>query len=129
MALLDLPTRQDMEALAAKLDAVLAQLTAAQAPAATELVSLARVAAYTHFDQRTVRQWVEQGRFDQQGKKVYLPAYEYSGRLRFKLADVDAFGLRIGVLAPSVARESPQPTKKAKLKTAPLPSQNALRLA
>ena len=132
MALLDLPTRQDFDALQAKLDAVLAHLQAARPPAADELVSVERVAAYTHFDRRTVEQWVEEGRFDAKGKKVYLPAYKFSGRLRFKLAEVEAFGLGIGVLVPSQQEGGrPEPVKPARksTKTAPVASEKALRVA
>lgn len=115
MAVLDLLTRQDYEVLTAKLDAVLAHL--AQAPAASaadELLSVEQVAAYTHFDRRTVEQWVKEGRYNERGKKVYLPVYQYSGRLRFKRSDVEAFGLGIGVLTPSpVVGERPTPTKPA----------------
>ncbi|MDO7851589.1 helix-turn-helix domain-containing protein [Hymenobacter convexus] len=133
MALLDLPTRQDYDALQAKLDAVLAFLQAQRPPAADELVSVERVAAYTHFDRRTVEQWVEQGRFDGRGKKVYLPAYQFSGRLRFKLAEVEAFGLGIGVLKPSLQPGGrPEPVKaapKKSAKSAAVASEQALRVA
>jgi hypothetical protein len=137
MALLDLPTRQDFETLQAKLDAVLAHLAQARAaPPEDELLSIEQVAAYTRFDRRTVEQWVKEGRFDERGKKVYLPARQYSGRLRFKRADVEAFGLGIGVLEPSVVDgERPQPVKQApapkktRSKTAAVASERALRVA
>lgn len=126
MALLDLPTRQDYETLLAKLDAVLAHLAHAPAPsAADELLSVEQVAAYTHFDRRTVEQWVKEGRYDERGKKVYLPVYQYSGRLRFKRTDVEAFGLGVGVLTPSPAAgerpvaTKPAPGKKARRRSTP----------
>ena len=137
MALLDLPTREDYNALQQKLDAVLAFLQAARPPAADELVSVERVAAYTHFDRRTVEQWVEEGRFDSRGKKVYLPAYKFSGRLRFKLSEVEAFGLGIGVLTPSQqpggrpepVKAAPRNALKKARKPAAVPSEKALRVA
>lgn len=113
MALLDLPTRQDYEALQTKLDAVLSHLQAARAPAADEFMSVEQVAAYTRFDRRTVEQWAEEGRFNEQGRKVYLPAYKYSGRLRFKRGDVEAFGLGVGVLVPSLGGGQPEAVKPA----------------
>jgi len=53
------------------------------------------------------------GGYNTQGKKVYLPAYEYQGRWRFKRADVEAFGLGVGVLACTLPGERPEPTKAA----------------
>lgn len=112
--LLDLPSRQDIEVLTAKLDALLALAAQPVQAAADDFLSIEQVAAYTRFDRRTVEQWVKQGRFNEKGKKVYLPAYEYSGRLRFKRGDVEAFGLGVGVLAPSAAVGAPPtPTKEA----------------
>ena len=110
--LLDLPSRQDFETLQSKLDAVLAHLTAAATPAADELLSIEHVAEYTRFDRRTVEKWVAEGQFNESGKRIYLPAHKYSGRLRFKRADVEAFGLGVGVLEPSHVGV-PIPTKKA----------------
>jgi hypothetical protein len=121
--LLDLPSRQDFEALTAKLDALLALAAQPIQPAADDFLTIEQVAAYTHFDRRTVEQWRTEGRFDARGKKVYLLAYQYSGRLRFKRGDVEAFGLGVGVLTPSlVAGERPTPTKPAPEATAPAPS-------
>jgi hypothetical protein len=112
--LLDLPSRQDIEVLTAKLDALLALAAQPVQAAADDFLSIEQVAAYTRFDRRTVEQWVKQGRYNERGKKVYLPAYEYSGRLRFKRGDVEAFGLGVGVLEPSAATgQPPQPTKAA----------------
>ena len=132
MALLDLPTRQDYEALQAKLDAVLDFLKAAQPVGPDELLSVEQV-AYTRFDRRTVEQWAEDGRFNEAGKKVYLPAYKYSGRLRFKRLDVEAFGLGVGVLTPSQqAGGRPEPVKPAAKKAkhpSPVASERALRVA
>ena len=134
--LLDLPSRQDMEALAAKLDQVLTQLAAPKPqPGPDDLLSIEQVATYTRFDRRTVEQWMREGRFNEQGRKVYLPAYQYSGRLRFKRSDVEAFGLGVGVLEPPVAGERPQPTKPAarpatpRKKLPPSDSKAALRVA
>lgn len=133
--LLDVLTRQDAEALHAKLDQVLQRL-AAPAPAAQpgDLLSIEQVAAYTGFDRRTVEQWRQEGRFDQRGKRVYLPAYQFSGRLRFKRADVEAFGLGVGVLQPSpVAGQAPEPAaapkKPARPRKAAVASDQALRVA
>ncbi len=112
--LLDLATRQEVLDLATKLDAVLGLLAHKPAPAADEFMSVEEVAEYTRFDRRTVEKWAEAGEFNQQGKKVFLTAYRYSGRLRFKRTDVEAFGLGIGALQPSIAGEPPQPTKAAK---------------
>lgn len=132
--LLDLPSRQDFEVLTAKLDALLALAAQPVQTAADDFLSIEQVAAYTCFDRRTVEQWVKQGRFDERGKKVYLPAYEYSGRLRFKRGDVEAFGLGVGVLTPSGAGERPTPTKEAPVakkarKPTPVASDKALRVA
>lgn len=127
---LDLATRADILDLKSMLEAVLAQQAAKPAAADEPLMSVDEVAAYTHFDRRTVEQWVKKGDFDQRGKLVYLPAYEYSGRLRFKRADVEAFGLGVGVLKPSVTiGERPEPTKQPKKskKAAPVASEEALR--
>ena len=135
--LLDLPSRDDINLLAQKLDAVLAQLQARQPPVPDEFMSVEQVAAYTRFDRRTVEQWAEEGRFNEQGRKVYLPAYKFSGRLRFKRLDVEAFGLGVGVLAPSQqAGGRPEPVKAAPRKVpakirkpAAVPSERALRVA
>jgi hypothetical protein len=131
--LLDLPSRDDFNQLQQKLDAVLAHLQAARPPAPDEFMSVEQVAAYTHFDRRTVEQWAEEGRFNEQGRKVYLPAYKYSGRLRFKRLDVEAFGLGVGVLTPSQQPGGrPEPVKKApqkSRKSAAVPSERALRVA
>ena len=137
MALLDLPTRQDYETLAGKLDALLARLAPAPAPASAEpLLSVEDVAGYTRFDRRTVEQWATEGRFNTAGKRVYLPAYQFSGRLRFKRHEVEAFGLGCGVLTPSlVAGDRPQPTKAAagakprRPKMAPPALEQVLRVA
>lgn len=112
--LLDLASRQDFELLTAKLDALLALAAQPVASAAEDFLSIEQVAAYTRFDRRTVEHWTKQGRYNERGKKVYLPAYEYSGRLRFKRGDVEAFGLGVGVLTPSAAAgQPPEPTKAA----------------
>lgn len=124
----DLASRQDILALSAKLDTMLTQLAPKAAAAAEQLLSVQEVATYTHFDRKTVESWVKVGRFDDTGHKVYLRAYEFSGRLRFKLAEVEAFGLGVGVLAPSLSGERPEPTKKAK-KPSPVASDKALRVA
>ena len=134
--LLDLPSRQDYEALTAKLDALLALAAQPVRAAADDFLSIEQVAAYTCFDRRTVEQWVKQGRYDARGKKVYLPAYEYSGRLRFKRGDVEAFGMGVGVLEPSAAagqpltptKQAPAPAGKPK-KPTPVASDKALRVA
>lgn len=133
MALLDLLTRQDLEPLTAKLDALLALASVPVQPAADDLLTIEQVAAYTRFDRRTVEQWRLEGRFNEQGRKVYLQAYQYSGRLRFKRGDVEAFGLGVGVLAPSQeAGQRPEPTKQApapKKKRGALDSKQALKVA
>ena len=124
--LLDLPTRQDYDELKTLLSAVLTAVQQPAAPAAAELLSLEQVAAYTGFDRRTVEKWAAEGRFNEAGKRVYLPAYEFTGRLRFKRADVEAFGLGVGVLAPSCPGQRPEPVKKSKK---PLASERALKVA
>ena len=133
MALLDLLTRQDLEPLSAKLDQLLALHAQAPAiPAEEQLLSVLDVAKYTHFDRKTVEQWVRKGRYNDRGKLVYLPVFEYNGRWRFKRADVEAFGLGIGVLAPTLPGEAPQPvksTKKASKPAAVVASDRALRVA
>jgi hypothetical protein len=132
---LDLATRQDILELKAALQAVLAAQAQPPAPADEPLWSVQRVAEHTHFDRKTVEKWVKEGRFDTQGKKVYLPAYEFQGRLRFKRADVEAFGLGVGVLTPSLTTgERPEATKSApaarkQKKSAPVASDQALRVA
>jgi len=131
--LLDLLTRQDLEPLAAKLDRLLALVTQPPTvPAEEQLLSVLDVVKYTHFDRKTVEKWVKEGRYNDKGKRVYLPVLEYSGRWRFKRADVEAFGLGIGALAPPLPGESPQPVKPApKTRKAPAPvaSTEALRVA
>lgn len=132
--LIDLPSRQDFDTLQAKLDAVLGLLSKPALPAADELLTLEEVATYTKFDRRTVRQWPTQGRYNQQGKKVYLPAYQFNGLLRFKRADVDAFGLGTGLLQPGItgapeATKAAPATKATKKKGPPVPSAQALRVA
>jgi excisionase family DNA binding protein len=112
--LVDFATSQDIEGLKAMVAAVLTQLgSQAAAPAADEMLSVDEVAEYTRFHRRTVEKWATEGDWNEQGKRVYLQAYKYSGRLRFKRSDVEAFGLGTGVLEPSIAGEPPQPTKKA----------------
>ena len=130
---LDLATRADILNLTATFQALLAQ-QAKPVSVDEQLLSVQEVAAYTHFDRKTVESWAKQGRFDGGGKKVYLRAYEFSGRLRFKRADVEAFGLGIGVLTPSLTGERPEATKQAPVakkqkKSAPLASETALRVA
>jgi hypothetical protein len=133
--MLDLASRQDILALTAKLETVLAQLAAPPAPADEPLMDVQQVAKYTHFDRKTVEKWVKEGRWDTQGKKAYLPAYDFCGRLRFKRADVEAFGLGVGVLACTLPGERPEPTKaapgakKPKKPTKPVASEAALKVA
>jgi hypothetical protein len=130
---LDIASRQDILALEAKLDNVLAQLAAKPAPADEPLLSVLEVADYTNFDRKTVESWVKKGDYDKSGKLVYLRAYVFSGRLRFKRADVEAFG--VGVLTPSlITGERPEATKSApaarkQKKSAPVASDQALRVA
>ncbi len=134
MSLVDLVTRQDLEPLAAKLDQLLAlHAQAAAAPAPEEpLLSVLEVVEYAGFDRKTVEKWVREGRYNEKGKRVYLRVYEFSGRWRFKRADVLAFGQSIGVLAPTLPGEPPQrvqPAPKPKSPTAPVASAEALRVA
>lgn len=132
MSLVDLVTRQDLEPLAAKLDQLLAlHAQAAAAPAAEEpLLSMLEVVAYAGFDRKTVEKWVREGRYNEKGKRVYLRVYEFSGRWRFKRADVLAFGQSIGVLAPTLPGEPPRRAKPAPTPpTAPVASAEALRVA
>jgi excisionase family DNA binding protein len=110
----DLASSQDIEMLKAMLTTVLTKLGEhGGAPTADEMLDVEEVAKYTKFHKRTVEKWTTAGDWNDEGKRVYLPAYKYSGRLRFKRSDVEAFGLGIGVLEPSIAGEPPQPTKKA----------------
>jgi hypothetical protein len=135
--LLDIASREEVLALDAKLDRVIALLAQPAAKVAEPLVTLEQAAGHTQFDPRTVRDWTVSGRYDLTGHLVYLPVYEYrNGQLRFKLSDVEAFGLGIGVLTPSlVAGQPPVPTKQAKApqpnkkKRVPLESQEALKVA
>lgn len=133
MSLIDILTRQDLEPLAAKLDKLLALVTQPPAiPAEEQLLSVLDVVKYTHFDRKTVEQWVRKGRYNDKGKRVYLPVLEYNGRWRFKRADVEAFGLGIGVLAPTLPGEPPQavkPAPKSRKSPAPVTSTPALRVA
>lgn len=135
MALLDLASRQDILALTAKLETVLSQLAAPPAPTGEPLLSVQDVADYTRFDRKTVEKWVKEGSYNGQGKKQYLPAYNFCGRLRFKRADVEAFGLGVGVLACTLPGERPEPTKPApgarqpKKPKTPVASDKALRVA
>ncbi len=127
----DLASAQHIKALEAKLDLVLMQLATKPAPDEEQLLSVQDVANYTHFDRKTVESWAKKGGFDERGKLVYLRAYVFSGRLRFKRADVEAFGLGVGVLTPSLTGERPEPTKAAKkVKKSPsVASEKALRVA
>jgi len=129
--LLDLPSRQDLEAIQAQLKTVLDLLARAPTPTAEDMLSVEQVAAYTRFDRRTVEKWVEEGQFNELGRKVYLPAHKYSGRLRFKRADVEAFGLGVGVLTPSLGGGRPEAVKPARKssKTSAVASEKALRVA
>ncbi|MDO7885321.1 hypothetical protein [Hymenobacter cheonanensis] len=133
--LLDIATREDIATLSAKFDLVLAALAKPAAPAIEELVTIEQVANHTKFDHRTVRDWVVNGRFDATGHKVYLKAYEYrNGQLRFKLSEAEAFGLKIGVLTPSLTagampvKQGPAAKKHSK-KRASLDSEEALKVA
>jgi hypothetical protein len=133
----DLASSQEIAALDAKLSQVLALLVQPAAPTVEPLVTLEQVAGHTKFDKRTVRDWVKTGRFDATGHRVYLPAYEYrEGQLRFKLSEVEAFGIGIGVLTPNPILGQPAlPTKKAaapartKKNAAPVDSRKALKVA
>ena len=127
MALLDLPTRQDFDALLGKVDALLGLLNRPAPPVDTELLDLQQVADYTRFNRKTVEKWVEQGEYNEAGKKIYLPAFRFSGRLRFKRAEVEAFGLGIGALVPALGAGPPEPVKTKK--KAPVASEKALRRA
>ncbi|WP_210521605.1 helix-turn-helix domain-containing protein [Hymenobacter terricola] len=130
--LLNIPSAEDFQALQQKLDAVLAHLVAAAKPAADEFMSLQEVATYTQFDPRTVEKWVNEGDFSKAGKRIYLQAHRYSGRLRFKRTDVEAFGLGVGVLTPSLGAGLPEAIKsastgKATKKSRATTSEQALR--
>ena len=134
----DLASSQEIAALDAKLSQVLALLAQPAAPSVEPLVTLEQVASHVKFDKRTVRDWTKTGRFDARGKRVYLPAYEFrEGMLRFKLSEVEAFGIGIGVLTPNpIVGEPALPTKAApaapnppKKKAAPLDSRKALKVA
>ena len=136
----DLASSQEVAALDAKLSQVLALLTQPAAPAVEPLVTLEQAASHVKFDKRTVRDWIKTGRFDATGRRVYLPAYEYrDGHLRFKLSEVEAFGLGIGVLtANPVAGQPALPIKQGpaaagpkapKKKGAPGESVAALKVA
>jgi len=124
----DLATAQQVQALEAKVDALLHVLAKQPAPANEPLLDVQSVADYTHFDRKTVEKWVKKGEYNQTGKLIYLPAFQFGGRLRFKRADVEAFGLGTGVLAPSIQPgESPVATKQPKKSKAPVASEKALR--
>jgi hypothetical protein len=120
-----------VQALEAKLDALLTHLAKQPAPADEQLLSVQDVADYTHFDRKTVEKWAKLGDYDQQGHRIYLRAYVFSGRLRFKRTDVEAFGLGTGVLEPSlVPGEAPvatKPVKQPKKSKTPVASEKALR--
>lgn len=133
----DLASSQEIAALDAKLSQVLALLQQPPAPAVEPLVTLEQAASHVKFDKRTVRDWIKTGRFDATGHRVYLPAYEYrDGQLRFKLSEVEAFGIGIGVLVPNpIVGQPALPTKaapaapKPKKKGAPVESATALKVA
>ncbi|MVN76913.1 helix-turn-helix domain-containing protein [Hymenobacter sp. HMF4947] len=134
--LLDLSTSEqvnDLKQLMLEMRAELRDLR--KAPVTNEpLMSIEEVAEYTRFERRTVEKWVADGEYGLGGKKIYLHAARYSGRLRFKRADVEQFGLGVGVLTPSVAGEAPQPTKapaakSTRKKSAPVDSRQALKVA
>lgn len=133
----DLASSQEIAALDAKLSQVLTLLVKSAMPAVEELVTLEQVASHTHFDPRTVKSWVKTGRYDATGHRVYLQAYSFSGMLRFKLSEVEAFGLGIGVLtANPIAGQPALPTKQGtagpkapKKKGAPVESAAALKVA
>jgi excisionase family DNA binding protein len=138
--LLDIPTRKEYEALEAKIDRLQATAEAVHAllkdaPSADGMLSVEQVAKYTNFNRRTVEKWVEKGDWNDQGKRVYLPAYKRSGRLRFKRSEVDAFCQGVGVLEPSIDGAPPQPTKQAsaakqtKKTSTATASEKALRVA
>ena len=136
--MLDLASSQDIATLAAQVAQVLTLLKQPPAPAVEPLVTLEQAASHVKFDKRTVRDWIKTGRYDATGRRVYLPAYEYrDGHLRFKLSEVEAFGLGIGVLtANPVAGQPALPTKQdpagpkaPKKKGAPVESAAALKVA
>lgn len=125
--LLDLATRQEIAALDAKLTQVLAML---DKPSVEAMVTLEQVSKHTKFDPRTVRDWVKTGRFDATGHRVYLPAYEFrEGQLRFKLSEVEAFGIGIGVLTPNPIVGQPALATKTKKNRASVDSADALKVA
>jgi hypothetical protein len=136
MSSFDLASSQQISALDAKLSQVLALLEKPAVPAVEQMVTLEQVASHTQFDPRTVQSWVKAGRYDATGHRVYLPAYLFSGMLRFKLSEVESFGLGTGVLtANPILGEPPLPTKQAptgqktKKKRAPVESVDALKVA
>lgn len=98
----------------------------AQGPA--DYLSVEEVGKYLRFNRRTVEKWAFEGEYNALGKRVYLPVAKYSGRLRFKRADVEAFGLGIGVLTPSLTGP-PEPVKKPKKSKVPVASAQALKVA
>jgi excisionase family DNA binding protein len=128
---LDLASRQDILEIKALLQELYASQTAKPVPANEPLMDVQSVADYTHFDRKTVEKWVKKGEYNGTGRLVYLPAFQFGGRLRFKRADVEAFGLGTGVLVPSIkAGEAPvatKPTKQPKKSKTPVASEKALR--
>jgi len=127
--LLDLPSSQQVDDLKQLLLEVREELRVLrQAPSPTDYLSVEEVAKYLGFHRRTVEKWAFEGEYNAQGKRIYLPVSKYSGRLRFKRGDVEAFGLGIGVLTPSLTGP-PEPVKKPKKSKVPVASAQALKVA
>lgn len=92
----DLVTKADLEQLYSRLEQLL-QKPAAAPVASEEYLTLDEVAAATRVSTRTVKKWVNEGKYDRRGRHIQLLALEFSpGFLRIPRSALLAYGEGVG---------------------------------
>ncbi|GAB2954619.1 hypothetical protein GCM10027048_20120 [Hymenobacter coalescens] len=94
----DLVTKGDLDALAKRLEALLAPAAGAPPPAAgDDYLSIDEVAQLTGFNRKTVQKWIAQGKYDRKGKLITLYTLEFApGFPRIPRSALVAFGQGVG---------------------------------
>lgn len=91
-----LATKGDLEQLLARMTALL-QAPAALPAASDEYLTLEEVAKATRVSTRTVKKWVQEGKYDRKGRHIQLLALEFSpGFLRIPRSALLAYGEGVG---------------------------------
>ena len=102
-AALDLLTPDDLLPIEQLLRELLVQQRAAAQPA-DDYLSVDQVAAATGTSARTVRKWISQGKYGQEGKLIRLFTLEFSpGLVRVPRSALLAFGLGLAFEAAQLA--------------------------